>query len=61
MEAVVAYMGIFYIIDFDYPPVHELGLTSLQYICFANKEIPGDLLTTFNSALTEHMKHKDAE
>ena len=30
-EAVQAYMGLFYLLDIDYPPSQELGLTMLHF------------------------------
>ena len=32
-EAVQAYMGLFYLLDINYPPSHEFGLTMHQWIC----------------------------
>jgi hypothetical protein len=50
MEAALALIGLFYLLDVDYPKAHELGLTMLQNLVFQDLSTPDDLFNTFQSA-----------
>ena len=40
-EAVIAHLAAFYLLDFDYPKISEVGMTMLQYSVF---KVPLNLL-----------------
>ena len=50
-EAVQAYMGLFYLLDINYPPPHEFGLTMLHHLVFQDKNAPMDLCGNVNKTL----------
>ena len=50
-EAAQAYMRLFYLLDIDYPPSHELGLPMLQHLLFQDQNAPMDLCGNFNKTL----------
>ena len=55
-EALLAYLGLYYLLDLDYPALLELGFTLLQYIFFQDQKTPGDMVATFNATLLEFNK-----
>ena len=56
LEAAITYVAAYYLLDFDYPKVHEMGLAVLQYICFDNKEVTAVLLSIFDVVLKGYLK-----
>ena len=52
-EALLANLGLYYLLDLDYLVSHELGFTILQYIFFEDEKTPEDMLQTFNATLEE--------
>ena len=58
-EAILGYIAVFYLMDFDYPVVFELGLTMLQFLFFMDKNIPGDLLASFNMCRKDYDAYKE--
>lgn len=60
MEAALAFIGMFYVLDIDYPPSHELGLTVLHSFMFGDKSTPAELLTPFDTAIEKYMKFKNS-
>ncbi|XP_033125439.1 uncharacterized protein LOC117123570 [Anneissia japonica] len=50
-EALLAFLGAFYLLDFDYPKSHEIGLSVLQCLILLDKETPADLLKTVESVM----------
>lgn len=59
-EAVLALIGLFYLMDVDYPKAYELGLSILQNLCFGDHNMPGDILNVFNNAIGEYLKFKNS-
>ena len=57
-EALLAFLGMFYLLDVDYPTTHEVGLTMLQNLLFADHCAPQDMSAAFNATLSEYMKYK---
>jgi hypothetical protein len=55
-EAVLAYLGLYYLLDLDYPASHELGFTLLHYLFFEDETTPGDIVQTFNATLAAFQK-----
>ena len=53
MEAVLALIALFYLLDVDYPKAYELGLTMIHNLVFQNLHTPGDLLDIFQSEKEE--------
>jgi hypothetical protein len=58
-EAILALIGMFYLLDIDYARYHELGFTVLQNIIFEDKNTPGDLINLFTAAMAEYAKFKN--
>ncbi|XP_028417701.1 uncharacterized protein LOC114544956 [Dendronephthya gigantea] len=58
MQAVLALIGLFYLIDVDYPKSHELGLTMLHSLLFHDMNTPADLYNSFESAKEDYLKFK---
>lgn len=58
MQAVLALIGVFYLIDVDYPKSHELGLTMLHNLVFQDMSTPADLLNSFESAKEDYLDFK---
>ena len=59
-EGLISLIGIFYLLDIVYPLVHKHGLTVMQYICFGDKKIPGDILTLFDIAIQNFNAYKNS-
>ncbi len=59
-EALLALIGLFYLLDVDYPPEHELSLTILHYLVFGDKAVPSALVKPFNAVLADYTKFKNA-
>ena len=57
-EALLAYIGTFYLLDYDYPATYEIGLTMLRFFLFGDKQIPSDQIQPFNSELQEYLKYE---
>ena len=58
-EAVLTFIGSFYLLDADYPKPHELGLTVLHNnLLFEDKATPADLVPAFYLALQNYSKFK---
>lgn len=55
-EAVLAYFGLYYLLDFDYPPSLELGFTLCHYFFFEDKTTPVELVKPFNAAFSDFQK-----
>ena len=61
--ALLGFIGIHYVLDFDYPQNHEVGLSifhSFFFFFFQNTHIPGDFLRPFNSVLDEYNTYKSS-
>jgi hypothetical protein len=58
-EAVVAFLASFYLMDFDYPKQHELGLAVLQVLVFKDNRIPKDISAICSTVLKSYKKYKD--
>ena len=61
MEGILAYIGVFYLMDFDYPSMFEIGLTTLHYLFFNDQNIPADILPTFTAAMNDYKLYKGEE
>ena len=61
MEAVVAYLATFYLLDFDYPRHHEMGLNVLQYYLFQDTNVPNDIAASFNAHLDAYKQFKSSD
>ena len=57
-EAVVAFIGTFYLMDFDYPKQHEYGLLMLQAIVFMDERVPSDVKSAFEGVAKAYRKYK---
>ena len=57
-QAVVAFLGTFYLINFDYPKQHEYGLLMLQSIVFMNERVPSDVKSAFEGVAKAYTKYK---
>ena len=58
-ESILAYIGAFYLMAFDYPAVYELGLTILHFLFFEDMNIPADLLSSFTVGINDYNKYKN--
>lgn len=58
-EAVVAFLASFYLLDFDYPKQHELGLAVLQVLIFKDYQVPTDISVTCSGMLKAYKKYKE--
>lgn len=57
-EALLAYIGTFYVLDYDYPAAYEIGLTMVHFFLSGYKQIPSDQIQPFNSELQEYLKYE---
>ena len=55
--ALLAYIGLYYLLDCDYPLQYEVGLTVLHYIFYEDSSIP-DILVHFSKSLEQFNKYK---
>ena len=60
-EAVLTLIGMFYLLDIDYPKQHEVGLTMMQNLLFGDTSSPGDLINTISSLMADYTKFKNTE
>lgn len=58
LEAVVAFLSSFYLLDFDYPTQNEIGMTILQVFVFNDNRIPEDITIPVNGMLKAYRKYK---
>ncbi len=58
VEAVLALIGLFYLLDVDYPQSHELGLTMLHNMVFQDLNVPADLIKLFETAKEKYLDFK---
>ena len=56
--ALLAYIGLYYLLDYDYPLQYEVGLTIPHYIFYEDSSIPVDILAHFNKSLEQFNKYK---
>ena len=56
--AVVAFIGAFYLFDFDYPKQHEYGMLMFQTLVFEDKTVPGDIAQTFEGMAKMYRRYK---
>ena len=56
--ALLAYIGLYYLSDYDYPLQYEVGLTIPHYIFYEDSSIPVDILAHFNKSLEQFNKYK---
>ena len=56
--ALLAYIGLYYLLDCDYLLQYEVGLTILQYIFYEGSSIPVDIHAHFNKSLEQFNKYK---
>jgi len=57
-EGMLALLASFYLLDFDYLRHHEIGLTFMQQLVFEDMNVPIDLATSFNLAITNYNNFK---
>ena len=55
--ALLAYIGLYYLLDCNYPFQYEVELTVLHYI-FYDSSIPVDIIAHFNKSLEQFNKYK---
>ena len=58
LEAVVAFLAAFYLLDVDYPNCHEIGVNLLEYFIFEDKNVPKDISVHFDAQLSAYKKFK---
>ena len=58
--ALLGFIGTYYILDFDYPQNHEVGLTIL-YLFFQDTRIPGHILHPLKSAPDKYNTYKSTD
>ena len=51
--ALLAHIGLYYLLDYDYPLQYEVGLTIPHYIFYEDSSIPVDILAHFNKSLEQ--------
>ena len=56
--ALLAYIGLYYLLDCGYPLQYEVGETILHYIFYENSSTPVDILAHFNKSLEQINKYK---
>ena len=56
--ALLTYIGLYYLLDCDYPLQYEIELTFLHYIFYEDRSIPVDILAHFNKSLEQFNKYK---
>ena len=56
--ALLAYIGLYYLLDCDYPLQYEVELTALHYISYEDSSIPVDMLAHFNKSLEQVNKYE---
>lgn len=60
--AVVAILGAFYLLDFDYPKQHEYGMLMIQTLLtlvFEDETVPGDIAHIFQGMAMLYRKYKN--
>ena len=57
-EAVLTLVGLFYLMDVDYPKSHEIGLTMIQNLIFHDLSTPADIIDPFKNAKEEYLQYK---
>ena len=58
VTAYLAYMEMYYLLDYDYPQHYEVALTALHFIIYEDKRIPVDILGHFNKIVEQYNKFK---
>ena len=58
VEAVLALVALFYLIDADYPKPHELGLTMLHNLVFGDMNTPEDIIEQFETVKEQYVQFK---
>ena len=53
-EAVVAFLAVFYLLDYDYPKHWEIGMNMFQYFVFEDRNPLEDLSVSFNQVLKQY-------
>ena len=53
VEAVLTLIGMFYLLDIDYPKQHEVRLM-MQNLLFGDTSTPGDLISTISSLMADN-------
>ena len=56
--ALLVYIGLYYLLDCNYPLQYEVGLTVLHYIFYEDSSIPVDILVHFSKSLEQFNKYK---
>ena len=57
-EAVLALLARFYLLDFDYPRMQEIGLNVLQHYIIKDTNVPQDIANLFKSTMTSYRVSK---
>ena len=57
-EGLVAFLSLFYLLNFDYPRNQEIGLLMLQHFIFNDKNLPEDAVNSFNATVADYRKFK---
>ena len=47
LDSLLVLLGLYYLLDFDYPHYYKAGLTVLHYFIFGDRSIPGNMLERF--------------
>ena len=50
----LAHIGMYYLLDCDYPQHYEVGLTALHFIFYESRRIPVDFLLHFNKIVKQY-------
>ena len=48
LDALLGFLSLYYLSDFNYPHQCEAGLTVLHYFIFCDRTIPGNMLQSVN-------------
>ena len=54
VTALLAYIGMYYLLNFHYLQHYEAGLTALHFVFFEDKHIPLDILSNYNKILEQY-------
>ena len=58
MEAFIAYMSLYYLMDVDYPQSQEVSLSIMQYIIFHDKKTPADVMKALDTSCRQYTLFK---
>ena len=58
VTVLLAYIGMHYLLDCDYPQHSEVGLILLHFLFYKDRHIPVDILGHFNKIVEQYNKFK---